>query len=260
MSHALIPTMGALHQGHLSLIREAQKYTSTITVSIFVNPTQFGPNEDYSRYPRSLEKDIALLQPFSVNVITPTVEDLYPNGTQNFTQVHVPELGKLWCGASRPGHFDGVTSVVTRLFNRVKPTHAFFGEKDYQQLAIIKKMTQDLCFDIQIIGCPIIREPDGLALSSRNRYFSPTDRQIAPGLHQTLTHIQTHFKNGETKVETLLNSAKIFLQQWPFELDYLGIADPITLQPKTIAMRHDRILIAAKLGQTRLIDTLSLEK
>ena len=250
--------MGALHDGHLSLVTQAKAHCDKVLVSIFVNPLQFSPNEDYSRYPRPIDLDINLLQENAVDaVFTPSTDEILPQSSS--TLVHVPHLGDLWCGHSRPGHFDGVTSIVARLFHLTTPTHAFFGEKDFQQLRILQKMTQDLFFPIQIIPCPILREPDGLAMSSRNQYLSPGERQLAPALFQTLNLIADRFHNGELHSETLLNTALKFLgEKGPFGVDYIGIVDAQTLEPVSLASPSNRILIAAKLGHTRLIDNLAL--
>ena len=238
-----VPTMGALHDGHLSLIQKSKSENDITLVSIFVNPTQFGPTEDYTRYPRPREKDLELLQKAGVDIVfTPTPETLYPHGTDTTPLVTIPQLTQEYCGKSRPTHFQGVLSVVLRLFNIVRPTRAYFGEKDYQQLRLIQHMAQDLFLPIQVIGCPIIREPDGLALSSRNQYLTPQERTLAPALHKAL---QTGAQ--ETDPTQIIKKVQENLPP-EFKIDYIAIT------PK-----KDRILVAATLGTTRLIDNIALE-
>ena len=253
--------MGALHAGHTSLITEATRKSELTIVSIFVNPTQFGKNEDLSRYPRPIQSDIAHLEQAKTSILfLPTPEDIYPNGIGNTTIVSVPGISTLWCGHTRPGHFDGVTSIVARLLTLIQPTYAFFGEKDFQQFTIIKKMVQDLFIPTQLIPCPIIRESDGLAMSSRNRYLSASERKTAIQLFQTLTLMQAHYKNGEKSAQTLIKIGKNNLQKnSDIALDYLTIVNPETLQerPQDITP-GDRLLIAAYVGSTRLIDNIKM--
>jgi len=256
---AFIPTMGALHQGHLSLIQLAKNYTQHILVSIFVNPTQFGPNEDFSAYPRTITADCELLKTTPTTALfLPETQTIYPSGST--TQVIVPKLTTLWCGKSRPGHFDGVTNVVHRLLNLTQATHLILGEKDYQQYCIINKMIHDLSLPTTLLQGPTLREKGGLAMSSRNRYLNKNDRLIAPTLFQTLKKIQENFKNGENTTKNLLQSGRDLLAKIPeITLDYLTIVDPITLEERSDrALPNDRILIAAKIGSTRLIDNLNL--
>lgn len=230
--------MGALHEGHVSLVKVALAENDHVVVSIFINPTQFGPTEDFDRYPRTLEKDKALLSQFqNVSIYAPTVEEMYPFGLEKHTHLTLPHLSNVLCGKSRPGHFDGVLTVVLRLFNRIKPTRAYFGEKDFQQLCLIRHMAKDLHLPIDIVGCPIFREPDGLAASSRNAYLSSEARALAPALYQAL------------KQRKPILPAE-------FKLDYFEIVDPVSLQSKNVPEVGDRVMIAAFLGGVRLIDNL----
>ncbi len=255
---ALVPTMGNLHEGHLTLVRTAQQYAKQVVVSIFVNPLQFGVGEDYERYPRTLEADCEQLKALGVQtVFAPTVQDLYPNGEESSTTVQVPKLGELLCGRSRPTHFVGVTTIVCKLFNLVQPDHAVFGCKDYQQLTIIKQMVADLFLPVTVLGVPIVREADGLALSSRNQYLTAEQRASAPQLYQSLQAVAERIQQGERSVASLEQFAHDRLKQQGFVPDYVNICDPINLTPAELA-RSNRavILAAAKLGQTRLIDNL----
>ena len=255
-----VPTMGALHDGHLALVNRALLDHQTVVVSIFVNPTQFGPSEDFSNYPRTLDYDVAFLtqSPHSLEkkilVFTPTVTDLYGPSIQTSTVVNVPELESLWCGKTRPGHFQGVASVVLRLLNMVRPDSLYMGEKDFQQLVLIQKMVQDLWVGVQVLGCPIVRESDGLALSSRNRYLSSSQRKKAPQLYRQLLKIKSRFEEGERDVEKLVDN----LDFSGFELEYCAVVDSLSLQPLFSASRGNRVLLAAKLGTTRLIDNIAL--
>jgi pantoate--beta-alanine ligase len=256
-----VPTMGALHEGHISLVKMAKSQCDHVVVSIFVNPTQFGKNEDFSRYPRPLEQDKALLEKEGVDVLfLPDSDAIYPEGTQNATTIHVPQLGKQLCGKSRPGHFDGVTGVVSRLFGSVRPHKAFFGEKDFQQLAIIKKMTRDLFLNVEVIGCPIVREPDGLAMSSRNRYLTPTERAAAPQLFKVLNRFRSLSQEHPTKTIPWLKkeALKPLLETSSLSLDYFKIHDENTLTPCRTINLHSRAFIAAYLGKTRLIDNIAI--
>jgi pantoate--beta-alanine ligase len=277
-----VPTMGALHQGHLSLVRAAKTQADVVAVSIFVNPSQFGPNEDFSKYPRMFERDCELLEKEGVDLLfVPSVEEMYPDGT--VTWVTVEGLSDKLCGRSRPGHFRGVTTVVAKLFNIVEPDLAFFGQKDAVQLAIIRRMVRDLHFPVQIVGCPIVREPDGLAMSSRNAYLDPTQRQSALALHGALLEIQNRFHRGERNPQRLISAGKqVILKESAVGLDYLEIVDPDSLEqisqtawgqpPKparseaegavqpsaTRPPRMALVAIAAFVGTTRLIDNIAL--
>lgn len=255
----LVPTMGALHEGHLSLVRAAKAKSDVVAVSIFVNPTQFGPREDFARYPRNLEKDCELLEREGVEfVFAPTVEEVYPRGA--VTWVTVEGLSDRLCGKSRPGHFRGVATVVAKLFNIVEPDVAFFGQKDAAQVAVIKRMVRDLNMAVQIEICPIVREPDGLALSSRNAYLSPDERKMALVLHASLQRAQKLFNEGERNAAKLAAEAKkAFVWQPAVKLDYLDIVDPNGLEPLETLNQKSLVAVAAFVGNTRLIDNILLE-
>ena len=254
----LVPTMGALHEGHLSLVRMACTQTNWAVVSIFVNPLQFGPKEDLARYPRPFERDRQLLEAEKIDVLfAPSVEEMYPPGTLTF--VEVAEMSNRLCGRSRPGHFRGVTTVVAKLFNLVQPDMAFFGQKDAAQVAIIRRMIRDLDFPVQIAVGPIIRESDGLALSSRNAYLNAEQRRAAPALHRALMRVQMLADRGERKTEALLNAAReVVAGELQVKLDYVEAVDPNSLEPLADISSGALIAIAAYLGQTRLIDNIVL--
>ncbi len=258
-SIAFVPTMGNLHEGHLDLVRKARQLCDVVVVSIFVNPLQFGPSEDLDAYPRTLAADKEKLFSEGVQVLyTPDVDDIYPEGMQAQTLVHVPELGETLCGSSRPGHFDGVTTVVSKLFNIVQPDVAVFGEKDYQQLSIVRKMVQDLCLPIKIVGVATTRDEDGLAKSSRNGYLSFDQRLTAPVLNQTLNTCREAIACGFDNFLQLESHARIKLLQAGFDPDYFAIRDARTLRPVTEDTEEIAILAAARLGSTRLIDNVKL--
>ena len=253
----LVPTMGNLHEGHIALVEMALQRTDHVVVSIFVNPLQFGPNEDLASYPRTLAEDQRrLLDAGAHTVFAPSVNEMYPEGMQGHTLVSVPVVSDGLCGASRPGHFDGVATVVTKLLNMVQPDVAVFGEKDFQQLAVIRKMALDLCLPVQIMGAPIVRAADGLALSSRNGYLDENERRVAPQLYQTLQQLAGQLLAGRRDFDTLLEEARQQLQQAGFRPDYLELRDTTTLQPADEHSRDITILAAAFLGRTRLIDNL----
>ena len=254
----LVPTMGALHEGHLSLARAAKAQCDVVVVSIFVNPTQFGPNEDFSRYPRTFERDRDLLDKEGVDFIfAPSVDEMYPQGT--VTYVTVEGLSDKLCGKSRPGHFRGVTTVISKLFHIIEPDVAFFGQKDAAQAAIIRRMARDLNLSVQIVVCPIVREPDGLAMSSRNSYLNPQQRQSALVLYRSLMHIQELFGKGERTSAKLIAAAKEVLAGWPsVRLDYFEIVNPETLDPVEEVYRDALVAVAAFVGSTRLIDNILL--
>lgn len=254
-----VPTMGNLHEGHLDLVRKARKLCDTVVVSIFVNPLQFGPNEDLDAYPRTLAADKEKLFAEGVQVLfAPGVTDIYPQGMEAQTIVHVPDLGDTLCGRSRPGHFDGVTTVVSKLFNIVQPDVAVFGEKDFQQLSIIRKMVTDLCMPIQIVGVATARDEDGLAKSSRNGYLSTEERRIAPLLNRVLRDCREAIACGFDNFLQLESHARMQLLQAGFEPDYFEIRDARTLSPVTEDTEEVAIFAAARLGKTRLIDNVRL--
>ncbi len=258
-SIGFVPTMGNLHEGHLDLVRKARDLCDIVVVSIFVNPLQFGAGEDLDAYPRTLAADKEKLFAEGVHVLyAPGVEEIYPEGMDAQTIVHVPELGNTLCGSSRPGHFDGVTTVVSKLFNIVQPDIAVFGEKDFQQLSIVRKMVVDLCMPIQIVGVPTTRDEDGLALSSRNGYLSVDQRGIAPVLNQTLNSCREAIACGFDNFLQLESHARMRLLQAGFEPDYFSIRDARTLKPVTEDTEEIAILAAARLGSTRLIDNVRL--
>ena len=252
-----VPTMGNLHEGHLNLVREARKICDVVVVSIFVNPIQFGPNEDFENYPRTLEHDSHLLADVGCDIVfAPTVEQMYGNKPR-LTNITVSDITNDLCGLQRPGHFDGVAVVVTKLFNMVQPNFAFFGQKDYQQLAVIRQFVRDLNIPLEVIGVPITRAEDGLALSSRNGYLSEEHRQIAPTIFQSLKAAEQELQSGVALAD-VLESIKHTLTQAGFIVDYVEARTP-ELQ-KIEAFDQDLVLfVAAKLGKTRLIDNLQVK-
>lgn len=255
-SLVLVPTMGNLHKGHLKLVEVARKAGQRVIVSIFVNPLQFGPGEDYDRYPRTLEADQAKLSQFGVDVLfIPPTTEIYPQSTDGVTYVDVPGLSEILCGASRPGHFRGVATVVVKLFNIVQPDAAVFGEKDYQQLQVIRCLVRDLNFPVKIIQVPTVREPDGLAMSSRNGYLTVEERVSAPRLYQILVETRMAIEAGEKDLEGLVRRQMEALGKSGFEPEYLEIRAPDLSLPEP-GRRPLVILAAARLGQTRLIDNL----
>jgi pantoate--beta-alanine ligase len=254
-----VPTMGYLHEGHLSLVRRARSENGSVVVSIFVNPTQFGPHEDFQRYPRDLPRDLGLLETARVDaVFTPTVDEMYPAGAS--TVVDVEALSGILEGASRPGHLRGVSTVVSKLFHLVQPHRTYFGEKDYQQLQVIRRMVQDLRMLVEVIGCPTIRERDGLAMSSRNVYLSPAERQAAEALPQALFHAERLFRDGVRDASRLQAEVQCLLLKEPLiHIDYVAVVHPHTLQPVTTLSSEGAVIcLAVWLGHTRLIDNVRL--
>ena len=257
----LAPTMGNLHRGHAALITKAAQRADFVVASIFVNPLQFGPNEDLATYPRTLAADQEkLLQAGCHLLFTPSVEEMYPHGMKDQTLVSVPVLSEGLCGASRPGHFDGVATVVSKLFNMVQPDLAVFGEKDFQQLTVIRALVRDLNMPIQIIGEPTVRDVDGLALSSRNGYLSADQRAVAPTLYQVISDMGDAIRGGDRDFAQLIDNGKRALQAQGFRPDYLEIREAVHLRPATAEDTDVVILVAAYLGTTRLIDNLHLTK
>jgi pantoate--beta-alanine ligase len=250
--------MGALHAGHLSLVRAARAQCDVVTASIFVNPTQFGPNEDFAKYPRTFEQDCRMLEAEGVALLfAPQPEEMYRPGASTF--VDVEDIGSRLDGASRPGHFRGVATVVAKLFHIVAPDKAFFGQKDAAQVAVLRRMVRDLNFDLELIVCPTVREPDGLALSSRNRYLSPDERRRALVLSRALEAIASAYRAGQSDAAKLLELGRDVMHSEPeARIDYLAIVDPETLLPVEHAAAGSLVAVAAHVGTTRLIDNLLL--
>jgi len=253
----LVPTMGALHAGHASLIERARSDSDFVTVSIFVNPLQFGPNEDYLRYPRPLERDLEICENAGVDLVfAPEVTEVYASEQRTF--VEVSRLGDHLCGAFRPEHFRGVATVVAKLFNIAHPDRAYFGEKDYQQLAIIRGMVKDLNFGVEIVAVPTFREPDGLALSSRNAYMSPAERALAPVVFQTLRAAKTSIEQGERRTDVVKGAAiKALSRESGIRVQYFEIVDPLEVQPVAEIHGEVRVACAVFIGNTRLIDNIA---
>ncbi|EBG1458502.1 pantoate--beta-alanine ligase [Salmonella enterica subsp. enterica] len=256
---ALVPTMGNLHDGHMKLVDEAKARADVVFVSIFVNPMQFDRPDDLVRYPRTLQEDCEKLNKRKVDyVFVPAVEEIYPQGMEGQTYVDVPGLSTMLEGASRPGHFRGVSTIVSKLFNLIQPDIACFGEKDFQQLALIRKMVADMSYDIEIVGVPIIRAKDGLALSSRNSYLTAEQRKIAPGLHNVMNSIAEKLIAGNRELQEIIAIAEQELNEKGFRADDIQIRDADTLQELTETSKRAVILAAAWLGQARLIDNQSV--
>jgi pantoate--beta-alanine ligase len=253
-----VPTMGYLHEGHMSLVKKARAENRTVIASIYVNPTQFGPNEDLAKYPRNLERDLAMLDKEGADaVFFPEDKDMYPAGYD--TWVTVDNLTKPLEGNVRPTHFRGVTTVVTKLFNIVRPTNAYFGQKDAQQALVIKKMAADLNMNLKVVVCPTIREPDGLAMSSRNVYLNPEQRKAAPVLYKSLQMAQELFANGEKNADVILGQMTTLIQKEPLgKIDYISISDTETLAELKIIKKTALVSMAVKFGNTRLIDNVIL--
>ncbi|PWC16173.1 pantoate--beta-alanine ligase [Brenneria roseae subsp. roseae] len=257
---ALVPTMGNLHDGHLTLVDEARARADIVIVSVFVNPMQFERQDDLAHYPRTLQEDCEKLNRKGVDLVfAPSPDVIYPNGLEGQTFVEVPGLSHMLEGASRPGHFRGVATIVSKLFNMVQPDLACFGEKDYQQLALIRQLVSDMGYDISIVGVPIVRAKDGLALSSRNGYLSPEERRLAPQLNKVMAGVVEQLASGERQIDDLLTQAGEKLRQAGFTPDELFIRDADTLQPLTAASTRAVVLMAAWLGKARLIDNQQVD-
>lgn len=254
-----VPTMGFLHEGHLSLVRRAREENDIVVVSIFVNPTQFGPNEDYESYPRDFERDVKLLKELNVDVVFhPPVEEMYPKDFS--TYVEETKLSRYLCGKSRPGHFRGVCTIVTKLFNIVRPTRAYFGQKDAQQFRVIKRMVRDLNMDVELVECPIVREHDGLAMSSRNIYLSDDERVQALALYNSLKLAENLIKSGERDAGVVKSAMKEFLSRYDkVKIDYVEIVDEETLEPVKHIEGKVIVAIACWVGKARLIDNVIVQ-
>jgi pantoate--beta-alanine ligase len=259
-SVGLVPTMGYLHEGHLSLARRARADNDHLVASIFVNPTQFGPTEDYQRYPRDPERDLRLLEVEGTDVVfMPSAEDMYPAGYDTWVEVGQSLTERLE-GAARPGHLCGVTTVVAKLFEIVRPRRAYFGQKDAQQLAVVRRMAADLNMDIEVVGLPTVREPDGLAMSSRNAYLSPAERQAAAVLWRSLCHARELFDEGERRAETIREAMYTVLAQEPLaQVEYVSVADAATLRELEAIAGPALVSLAVRFGRTRLIDNVVLD-
>jgi pantoate--beta-alanine ligase len=254
----LVPTMGYLHAGHASLMRRARTECASVIVTLFVNPAQFGPNEDFARYPRDLERDRALCEAEGADLLyAPSTEEVYPEGFS--TSVDVGEVSTRWEGEFRPGHFRGVATVVTKLFTSTRADRAYFGEKDYQQLQVVKRLARDLDLRVDVVGCPTIREVDGLALSSRNAYLNTATRPAADAIYRGLSAARLACQNGERDVGVLRARVECELIGVGMQIDYVAIVDPATLQPLSRVNAAARVLVAARHGPVRLIDNMPIE-
>jgi len=255
---AFVPTMGFLHDGHLELLKQGKQRADVLMLSIFVNPTQFGPTEDYSKYPRDMDGDLKKAEGAGTDIVfTPPVSEMYPDGSQ--TTVKVKNLPDHLCGLSRPGHFDGVATVVTKLFNIVMPHVTLFGQKDFQQLAVIRRMAADLNMDLEIIGIPTVREPDGLAMSSRNKYLNPEERKSALCLKRSIDLAIKMMENGERNAGKMKASIRDLISGYPFtDIDYVSICDPLTLDDIETVKEKALLALAVRVGKTRLIDNWEL--
>lgn len=257
-SIGFVPTMGALHAGHMALVERAKAENDAVVVSVFVNPLQFSVGEDLDAYPRSLEADKALLEAAGAALLfTPSPQEMYPQGFA--THIHVDRLGDVLCGAVRSGHFDGVCTVVTKLLNLVQPSHAYFGEKDFQQLLIIKRMCSELNLSHKVVPVPTLREKDGLAMSSRNAYLTPPERAIAPALHRILGECASAIRDGRPIAKALDWAKQALLSEGFTSVDYLEYCDSMTLKPLSEPQTGARLLAAARLGKTRLIDNIAYD-
>ena len=252
-----VPTMGNLHAGHVSLIEAARKHGKRFVSSIFVNPMQFGPNEDFAHYPRTPSQDARMLAEAGCDLMfSPEVGEIYPNGAANATRIEVPGISDILCGEFRPGHFEGVATIVAKLFHIVDPDVAIFGEKDFQQLTVIRRMVADLCLRVEIIGAPTVRERDGLAMSSRNQYLSPEERKLAPTIYRQLQQAVIALQSGVRDFTRIEGTGRAALDSAGFRTDYFSVRDAGSLAPAQPDTRHFVVLTAARLGKARLIDNL----
>jgi pantoate--beta-alanine ligase len=252
-----VPTMGNLHAGHVSLIEAARQHGERFVASIFVNPMQFGPNEDFAHYPRTPTQDATMLAAAGCDLMfMPEVGEIYPNGADHATRVEVPGLSDILCGEFRPGHFEGVATIVAKLFHIVDPDVAIFGEKDFQQLTVIRRMVADLCLRVRIVGAPTVRESDGLAMSSRNQYLDAEQRRRAPAMYRQLSQAVSALQAGERDFTKLEGAGRAALDGAGFRTDYFAVRDARTLAPASPDTRHFVVLTAARLGKARLIDNL----
>ena len=258
-SVGFVPTMGNLHDGHIQLVRRAGSDCDLVVCSIFVNPLQFGANEDLDRYPRTLDEDVAKLEAVGCDLVfCPLVSEMYPNGLELQTKVVCPVMTDTLCGASRPGHFDGVTTVVAKLFNIVQPHYAFFGLKDFQQIAVVRRMASDLCMDLEVVGVPTVREPDGLAMSSRNGFITAEERPRVVVLNQTLQWLLEQVRAGRRDFQALEEEGRQCIEEAGFRVDYLVLRNSDTLAPAAEGDRHITALGAMFTDGARLIDNFSL--
>ena len=255
----LFPTLGFLHDGHLELIKQGRKHADVLVMSLFVNPIQFGPNEDLDKYPRDIEGDIQKAEAKGVDIVfLPSPKEMYPDGFQS--SVKVKTITNFLCGKSRPGHFEGVTTVITKLFNIIKPHFALFGQKDFQQLAVIKRMVKDLNIDVEIIEVPIVREHDGLAMSSRNKYLNPEERKSALCIKKSIDMAVKMAGEGELHSEKVISAIKDQIESFPYtNIEYINICDPETLEDINILKDKSLLAMAVKVGNTRLIDNCVID-
>jgi len=255
-----VPTMGNLHAGHVSLIEAARKHGKRFVSSIFVNPMQFGPNEDFAHYPRTPTQDAKMLADAGCDLMfSPEVGEIYPNGAANATRVEVPGISSILCGEFRPGHFEGVATIVAKLFHIVDPDVAIFGEKDFQQLTVIRRMVADLCLRVEIVGAPTVRERDGLAMSSRNQYLGAEERQLAPTIYRQLQQAVTALKSGVRDFRSIEGTGRAALDSAGFRTDYFSVRDANSLAPAQPDTKNFVVLTAARLGKARLIDNLQFD-
>jgi pantoate--beta-alanine ligase len=258
---AFVPTMGNLHPGHVSLIEAAREHGDRFISSIFVNPMQFGPNEDFAHYPRTPTQDERMLAEAGCNLMfMPDVAEIYPNGAERATRIDVPGLSRILCGEFRPGHFEGVATIVAKLFHIVEPDVAVFGEKDFQQLTVIRRMVADLCIPVRIIGAPTVRDADGLAMSSRNQYLTPQERSSAPKIHEILTATAKRLQAGDNEFASMERAGCQALESAGFRPDYFAVRQAVDLSAPKSDTSHLVVLTAARLGKARLIDNVQVKR